>query len=91
MRNGAQQGGWLGPRWSPSLTRPLGAGRSQDFAIKTVIKAEGGVEFPIGKQPGVRSHHRPAKLEQQAVVEIDPESPIVRFTRRVRHQGALHA
>jgi hypothetical protein len=44
MRNGAQQGGWLGPRWSPSLTRPLGAGRSQDFAIKTVIKAEGGVE-----------------------------------------------
>jgi hypothetical protein len=48
------------------------------------------VEFPIRDQPGVRGHHRPAKLELQAAVEIDPENPIVRFTRRVGHQGASH-
>ena len=53
-------------------------------------KAEGIIEFPISKQPGVRSHHRSTKLKRQAAVEIDPERPIVRFTRRVCHQGALN-
>lgn len=47
------------------------------------------VEFPISEQPGVRGYDRSAKLEHQAAVEIDTERPIVRFTRRVRHQVTL--
>lgn len=54
-------------------------------------KTERVIEFPISEQSGVGGHHRSAKLEQQAAVEIDPESPIVRFTRRVRHDGSLDA
>ena len=52
-------------------------------------KTERIVEFPICEQPGVGSHHRSAELKRQAAVEIDPERPIVRFTRRVCCQGAL--
>ena len=49
------------------------------------------IEFAIGQQSGIRGHHRAAKLEHQAAVEIEPENPIVRFTRRVRHNWSLNA
>jgi len=54
-------------------------------------KTQRVVEFATSKQPGVRSHHRSTELKQQAAVEIDPERPIVRFTRQVRHRRAVHA
>src|SRR3984893_16809755 len=44
-------------------------------------QAEHVIEFAIGQQSGIRGHHRAAKLEHQAAVEIEPENPIVRFTR----------
>ena len=43
------------------------------------------VEFAIGEQASVGGHDRTAKLEHQSAVEIEPESLVVRFTRRVRH------
>ena len=54
-------------------------------------QAEHVIEFAIGQQSGIRGHHRAAKLEHQAAVEIEPESPIIRFTRRVRHDRSLNA
>ena len=71
----------------PSI--PAGASIGERFASHRG-KTKRVVEFPIRDQPGFRGHHRPAKLEHQAAVEIDPENPIVQFTRRVRHQGASH-
>lgn len=41
--------------------------------------------FPTCVQSGVQGDHRSAKLKQQAIVDIDPETPIARLTRRVRH------
>ena len=43
------------------------------------------VEFAIGKQPSIGGHDGTAKLQHQAAVEIEPKSPSIRFTRRVRH------
>ena len=43
------------------------------------------VEFTIGKQPSIGSHHRAAKLKHQAAIEIQPKSIRFRFTRWVRH------
>ena len=43
------------------------------------------IEFAMGKQPSVGGHDRTAKLEHQSAVEIEPESLVARFTRRVRH------
>ena len=54
-------------------------------------QAEHVIEFAIGQQSGIRGHHRAAKLEHHAAVEIEPENPIVRFTRRVRHGWSLNA
>jgi hypothetical protein len=54
-------------------------------------QAEHVIEFAIGQQSGIRGHHGAAKLEHQAAVEIEPENPIVRFTRRVRHNWSLNA
>ena len=48
-------------------------------------QAQRVVEFAIGKQTGIGGHDRTAKLEHQSAVEIEPERPAVRFTRRVRH------
>jgi hypothetical protein len=68
---------------------PAGACVGENFG-RHRGKTEGVIELPIREQPGVRGHHRSAKLEHHPAVEIKPESPIVRFTRRVRHQGTLH-
>jgi hypothetical protein len=48
-------------------------------------KTERVVEFTIGKQSSVRSHHGSTKLEHQSPIEIEPENFAIRFTRRVRH------
>jgi hypothetical protein len=47
-------------------------------------QSERVVEFTVGKQTGI-GDHRSAKLEHQTSVEIDPQNPAIRFTRRVRH------
>ena len=73
-----------------SVPTILSRSRVGENIVRHRGEAEGVIEFPISKQPGVRSHHRSTKLKQQAAVEIDPERAIVCFTRRVRHQGALH-
>jgi hypothetical protein len=54
-------------------------------------QAEHVIEFAIGQQSGIRGHHRAAKLEHETAVKIEPESPTIRFTRRVRHDRSLNA
>ena len=54
-------------------------------------KAEHVIEFAIGQQSVIRGHHRAAKLVHDPAVKIEPESPIVRFTRRVHHDQSLNA
>ena len=69
---------------------PASARLSENFG-RHRGKTERIVEFPICEQSGVGGHHRSAELKQQAAVEIDPERPIVRSTRRERHQETLRA
>ena len=47
-------------------------------------QAEHVIEFAIGQQSGIRGEH-------DAAVKIEPESPTIRFTRRVRHDRSLNA
>jgi hypothetical protein len=54
-------------------------------------QAEHVIEFAIGQQSGIGGHHRAAKLEHDAAVKSEPESPTIRFTRRVRHDRSLNA
>jgi hypothetical protein len=54
-------------------------------------QAEHVIEFAIGQQSGIRGHHRAAKLGHDPAVKIEPESPTIRFTRRVRHDRSLNA
>jgi hypothetical protein len=54
-------------------------------------QAEYVIEFALGQQSGIRGHHRAAKLKHDAAVKIEPENPILRFTRRVRHNWSLNA
>ena len=66
------------------------AGVGQNIARQR-RQAERVIEFAIGKQTSIGGHDRTAKLQHQAAVKIEPECPIVRFTRRVRHDGSLNA
>jgi hypothetical protein len=50
-----------------------------------VCQAEGIIEVPKGEQTSVGRNSRTVKLQLQAGVESDPESGIVRFTRRPIH------
>src|SRR3984893_14413944 len=45
------------------------------------------VQFPVSEQVCVGCNNRSAKLKHQSAVEIEPEIAIIRFTRRVRHDG----
>jgi hypothetical protein len=56
---------------------------------RNCTQAEGVVEFPVGNQAGIGSHHRSAKLELQSAVEIEPENAIIRVARRVRHDSLI--
>ena len=46
---------------------------------------EGIVEFAVGKQSGVRGDPTAVELQPQPAVEIDPDGPVIRFTRWVSH------
>src|SRR5215212_1501817 len=46
------------------------------------------VEVAVGEQPGVGGDAAAVELQLQAAVEIDPQGPVVRFTRRVFHGAA---
>jgi hypothetical protein len=50
-----------------------------------VRQAEGIIEVPKGEQPSVGRHLRTVKLQFEAMVECDPESGTVCFTRRTIH------
>jgi hypothetical protein len=67
---------------------PAGAFVSENLA-RHVRQPKRVVEFAMDKQPRIGAHDRTTKLQYHATVEIDPESPIVRFTRWVRHDGSL--
>ena len=54
-------------------------------------QAERVVQFAVGEQSGVGGDDRTAKLKHQSAVEIEPESPAIRFTRRVRHAGLIRS
>ena len=54
-------------------------------------QAERVVEFAIGEQSGIGGDHRAAKLQHQPAVEIEPESLVIRFTRRVRHRRLVRS
>jgi len=54
-------------------------------------QSERVVEFAIGEQSCVGGDHRSAKLKHQSAVEIEPESAIIQFTRRVRHDGLIRS
>ena len=67
-----------------------GAGVSEHLA-RHRRQSERVVEFAIGEQSCVGGDHRSAKLKHQSAVEIEPESAIIRFTRRVRHDGLIRS
>ncbi len=54
-------------------------------------EAQRVVQFPVCEQACVGGNHRSAKVKQQSAVEIEPESAIIRFTRRVRHDGLIRS
>src|ERR1700730_18095611 len=54
-------------------------------------EAQRVVQFPVCEQACVGGNHRSAKLKHQLAVEIEPESAIIRFTRRVRHDGLIRS
>jgi hypothetical protein len=54
-------------------------------------EAQRVVQFPVCEQACVGGNHRSAKLKHQSAVEIEPESAIIRFTRRVRHDGLIRS
>ena len=49
-------------------------------------QAENVIQFPIGEQPGIRGHPQAVELQLQTAVEIEPQTSVFRFTRRVRHR-----
>jgi hypothetical protein len=46
------------------------------------------VELAVGEQPGVGGDAAAVELQLQAAAEIDPQRPVIRFTRRVFHGAA---
>ena len=46
------------------------------------------VEVAVGEQPGVGGDAAAVELQLQAAVEIDPQRPVIRFTRWVFHGAA---
>ena len=56
-----------------------GIGKSLSGQVR---QAEGIIEVPNGEQPSVGRHLRTVKLQFEAMVECDPQSGTVCFTRR---------
>jgi hypothetical protein len=74
-----------------SIPAVLAGARIRERFPSHRAEAERVVKFAIGEKPSVGIHDRTAKLEHQSTVEIEPERPVVRFTRRVRHDRGLSA
>jgi hypothetical protein len=53
-------------------------------------EAQRVVQFPVCEQACVGGNHRFAKLKHQSAVEIEPESAIIRFTRRFAMTASSH-
>jgi hypothetical protein len=52
-------------------------------------EAERFVKLAIGEKASIGSHDQSAKMEHKPAVEIEPENPVVRFARWVRHHMCL--
>ena len=61
-----------------------GARVSQSIGTR-VSQAQRVIQLAVSQQPSVGGDRRTAELQQQTPVEIEPQSALVRFTRRVRH------
>ena len=86
-RETSEQG--LAKHSNQSVSAVLPRARIGKPLARNCTQAEGVVEFPVGNQAGIGSHHRSAKLELQSTVEIEPENAIIRVTRRVRHDSLI--
>jgi hypothetical protein len=60
---------------------PARARVGQHLAGPTVVSPS--ASSPVGEQAGMGGDYQSAKLEHQPAVEIEPEYPAIRFTRRV--------
>ncbi len=67
---------------------PPGA-RIGEHITSYCAETESIVEFAIGEQPSIGGNYRAMELKLQAAVKIEPESAIIRFTRRVLHDGLM--
>jgi hypothetical protein len=54
----------------------------RQLSSSRVGQAQRVIQLAAGQQPGIRGDRRAAKLQQQTTVEIQPQTTIVRFTRR---------
>ena len=63
----------------------LAGARVNEIVANHVGQPERVIEFTIGEQSGVGGDPGAMKPELQAAVEIKPQRPVLRFTRRVRH------
>ena len=55
-------------------------------ATGEVGQPERVVEFAVGEQAGVGGDAATVEFELQPTVEIDPQSTVIRFARRVFHE-----
>jgi len=67
---------------------PAGAAIGERLA-RHRAETESVVEFAIGQQPGIGGDPAAIELKLHTAVEIEPERPINRFTRWVRHDGLM--
>ena len=51
-------------------------------------QAERVVQFTVGQQPGIGGDPAAVEFQLQTTVEIDPQGPVIRFTRWVFHPRA---
>jgi hypothetical protein len=49
-------------------------------------EAQRVIQFAVSQQPRIGGDHGTAKLQQQTTIEIEPQSALICFTRRVRHR-----
>ena len=55
---------------------------------RQIGEAERVVQFPLGQQAGVGGDPAAVEFQLQSPVEINPQRPIIRFTRWVLHRHA---
>jgi hypothetical protein len=67
-----------------------GAGVGQDIARQR-RQSDTSSSSRWASSPASEVTTEPAKLEHETAVKIEPESPTIRVTRRVRHDRSLNA